>query len=126
MLWIFIFPLVIVAIAIIALLIFFAVKFFKWLFTPLNTGNAKAQNADEMSRSEQFRRFSSERVAYYNSVIKQQKAAGTFDEGKKVYEEGEYMGVKYSIVKSSAVDMEGPYTEEDLMVQMIIFTQVHD
>jgi uncharacterized protein YqfA (UPF0365 family) len=126
MLWFFIFLLIIVAIAIIALVIFFALRFFKWLFTPPSAGNARGQNSGDMSKSEQYRRFSPERVAYWDRVIKQQKTDGTFDESKKVYEEGQYMGVKYSIVKSSAIDMDGPYTEEDLMVQMIMFTQVHD
>ena len=128
MLWFFILPIIIAAIGIIALIIFLALRFLKWLFMPANAGHADNinQNIEDVSKSEQFRQFSQERTEYWNRVIRQQKLAGTFDEGRKVYEEGQYMGIKYSIVRSSVSDFESEGPEADLMVQMIMFTQVHD
>ncbi|MBM3700951.1 MAG: hypothetical protein FJW68_08605 [Actinobacteria bacterium] len=118
--------LIIIVIAVVALIIFLIARFIRRLFTPLSAGNAQGQNAGDISKSEQFRQFSHERTEYWDRVIRQQKASGTFDENKRVYEEGQYMGVKYSIVKSSAIDTESQGTEADLIVQMIMFTQVND
>ena len=120
--------LIIIAIAAAALIIFLVARFIRRLFMPGSASHANNinQNIEDVSKSEQFRQFSQERTEYWNRAIRQQKLAGTFDEGKKVYEEGQYMGIKYSIVKGSVSDMESEGPEADLMVQMIMFTQVHD
>jgi hypothetical protein len=128
MLWFLILLVIIIATGIIAFIIFLAVKFFRWVFSPITISQSVNSdiNKNDLASSEQFRQFSSERVEYWNRVIKQQKSAGTFDEGKKLYEEGQYKGIKYSIVISSVSDMESEGPEADLMVQMIMFTQLHE
>lgn len=120
--------LIIIAIAAAALIIFLIARFIRRLFMPGSAGHADNinQNIEDVSKSEQFRQFSQDRTEYWNRAIRQQILAGTFDESKKVYEEGQYMGIKYSIVKSSVSEMESEGPEADLIVQMIMFTQGHD
>ncbi|GEM_PF-4725509 len=119
---------VILALGFCALIIFLIVRFFRWIFSPVRSAQAAnpARPADEIAVSKEFQQFSSERIEYWNKIISQQKAAGVFDETKKVYETGEYKGVKYSIIRSSRSDTKSEDEEADLMVQMLIYSQLQE
>ncbi|MCL4378275.1 MAG: hypothetical protein M1409_07850 [Actinobacteria bacterium] len=125
MIWFLIVLVIIVALGFGAFIIFLIVKFFKWLFsTPKSTPVVNANpNIDKITNSVEFKQFSSNRIEYWNKIIKEQKSAGVFDETKRIYETGEYKGIKYSIIHDTGgpIDNEDP---ADLLIQMIIFSQL--
>jgi len=119
---------VMLALGFCAFIIFLIVKFFKWIFSPAGSAPVinPAQDVNEITVSQEFQQFSSDRIEYWNGIIRQQKAAGIFDENKKVYETGEYKGVKYSIIQSTGSDTKSEDEEADLMVQMLIYSQLQE
>ena len=127
MIWFLIFLVVIIALSFGAFIVFLIVKFFKWFFSPLKSAPAvKANpNISEITNTDEFKQFSSSRIDYWNKIIKEQKSVGVFDETKKIYETGEYKGIKYSIISSSISTIDNEYSEADLLIQMIIFSQFH-
>ena len=125
MIW-FLIVLVIIALGFCVFIIFLIVKFLKWVFSsPKSTPVANANpNINEITNSDEFKQFSSNRIKYWNKIIKEQKSTGVFDESKKIYEKGEYRGIKYSIVSNSGSIADVENSEADLLIQMIIFSKL--
>ena len=125
MIW-FLIVLVIIALGSSAFIIFLIVKFIKWVFSPPKSAPVINANPDinEIINSDRYKQFSSNRIEYWNKIIKEQKSTGVFDESKKIYEEGEYKGIKYSIVSNSVSNIDNENSEADLLIQMIIFSQL--
>jgi hypothetical protein len=109
-----------------AFLIFLLVKFIKWFFLPLKSAPAvnANPNINAITGSDEFSQFCSKRIEYWDKIIKEQKSSGVFDENKKIYESGEYKGIKYNIVSNSGSNADVENSEEDLLIQMIIFSQL--
>jgi len=108
-------------------IIVFVVKLLKWFFSSLISAPAAnaSPNANAITGSDEFNQFCSKRTEYWNEIIKEQKSRGVFDENKKIYEAGEYKGVKYNIVSNSGSNADAEDSEADLLIQMIIFSQLH-
>lgn len=125
MIW-FLIVLVIIALGFCVFIIFLIVKFLKWVFSsPKSAPVVNANpNINEITNSDEFKQFSSNRIEYWNKIIKEQKSTGVFDESKKIYEKGEYRGIKYSIVSNSVSNIDNENSEADLLIQMIIFSQL--
>jgi hypothetical protein len=102
------------------------VKFIKWFFSPPKIAplvNANP-NINAITNSDEFNQFCSKRIEYWNKIIKEQKSTGVFDENKKIYEAGEYKGIKYNIVSNSGSNADTEDSEADLLIQMTIFSQL--
>ena len=116
----------IIALSFCVFIIFLIVKFLRWFFSPpksapiVNTN----PNINEITSSDKFKQFCSNRIEYWNKIIKEQKSTGVFDESKKIYEKGEYKGIKYNIVNNSGSSIDDENSEADLLIQMIIFSQL--
>ena len=106
-----------------AFIIFLIVKFFKWFFLPSKIPQSANANlfVNAVAGSNEFKQFIATRVEYWNKKIKEQKIARVFDETKKIYEEGEYGGVKYSIVSNSGSNMDNENSGADLLIKIILF-----
>ena len=116
----------IIALGFCVFIIFLIVKFLKWVFSPPKSApivNANP-NINEITSSDKFKQFCSNRIEYWNKIIKEQKSTGVFDESKKIYEKGEYKGIKYSIVSNFVSNIDNENSEADLLIQMIIFSQL--
>ena len=126
MIWFLIVLVVIIALGFSTFIIFLIVKFIRWFFSPpksIPIVNANP-NINEITSSDKFKQFCSKRTEYWNKIIKEQKSTGVFDESKKIYEKGEYRGIKYSIVSNSVSNIDNENSEADLLIQMIIFSQL--
>lgn len=116
----------IIALSFCVFIIFLIVKFFRWFFSPpksapiVNAGS----NINAITNSDEFNQFCSKRTEYWNKIIKEQKSTRVFDENKKIYEVGEYKGIKYNIVSNSRSNADNENSEADLLIQMIIFSQL--
>ena len=67
--------------------------------------------------------FVRKELKYWNEKIKRQKFSGVFDKNKKIYEAGEYKGIKYNIVSNSGSNAGAEDSEADLLIQMILLSQ---
>ena len=116
---------IILALGFSAFIIFLIVKFFKWVFLPLKI--LPSANADSyinaITDSDEFKQFIAARVEYWNEKVKEQKSSGVFDVNKKIYEEGEYRGVKYNIVSKPGGNMDNENSGADLLIKIILFSQ---
>lgn len=116
---------IILALVFSAFIIFLIVRFFKWIFLPPKispSANANP-NVNAITGSDEFKQFIVNRVEHWNKKIKEQKSVGVFDGNKKIYEEGEYMGVKYNIVRSSGSKINNENSGADLLIKIILFSQ---
>ena len=107
-------------------IIVFAVKLLKWFFSSLISAPAANSNPDinAITGSDEFNQFCSKRTEYWNEIIKEQKSSGVFDENKKIYEAGEYKGIKYNIVSKSGSNAGTEDSEANLLIQIIKFSQL--
>jgi hypothetical protein len=115
----------IIALGFCAFIIVFVVKLLKWFFSSLKSAPAANANPDinAITGSDEFNQFCSKRTEYWNKIIKEQKSRGVFDKNKKIYEAGEYKGVKYNIVSNSGSNAGAEDSEADLLIQIIVFSQ---
>ena len=116
---------IILALGFSAFIIFLIVKFFKWIFSPpksIPVANANPY-VNAIAGSDEFKQFIANRVEHWNKKIKEQKSSGVFDVTKKIYEEGEYEGVKYNIVSKPGGNMDNENSGADLLIKIILFSQ---
>ena len=116
---------IILALGFSAFIIFLIVKFFKWVFLPSKISPSGNTNpyVNAIVGSNEFKQFIANRVEYWNKKINEQKSAEVFDETKKIYEEGEYKGVKYNIVRSFGDNIGNENSGADLLIKIILFSQ---
>jgi len=106
-----------------AFVISLIVKFFKWFFSPpkiLQPANANPY-VNAITDSDEFKQFITNRIDYWNKIIREKKSAGIFDETKNIYEEGEHRGIKYNIARSSGSNTGSDNSGADLIIKIFLF-----